>query len=105
MINAFVVAFFVKDATLNVLHIILFVLTVALAFVRVKELFFEEVSSLEEVWSGIKLTILTLAVIHGYTILFDEGAAYMLSLICMVTAITVFSGFTMIWKNRSLFSE
>lgn len=26
-------------------------------------------------------------------------------LICMVTAITVFSGFTMIWKNRSLFSE
>jgi uncharacterized membrane protein len=93
VINSCYIEFLTQDATSRVLGIILFVLTGALAFVRIRDVFTKEVSSVEEVWSGIKLTMLTLTAIYSYTVLLDESA-YMFSLVCMLTALAcIIAGF------------
>ena len=94
-LNAVYIAFLMTNSTEHILGFALLVLTIALAFMRIRDVLAQEEQSWEELWLGIKLTILMLAAIQGYTVLLEQGS-YMLSLVCMLAAlICVIAGFMM----------
>jgi len=93
-VSAGFIAFADRDTSAsNVLYMILAVLALGLAFARIKDVFAARANAFEEVLHGIKLTVLTMAIVKGNTVWFDDQA-YVVSLVCMLTALAcIVAGF------------
>ncbi len=84
VVSAFI-AFGFKDVTSSVLYMVLTALAFVLAFLRIRSVLARN-NHIENIWSGLKLTILVLAFIEGNTSLFEQ--TYIFSIVCMLTALT-----------------
>ncbi|MCL2088440.1 MAG: DUF2339 domain-containing protein [Oscillospiraceae bacterium] len=94
--SSFCIAFALREGALQILLPILAALTAGLAFMRVNHM---QGNKLEEILTGIKLTGLIMALVHGNTSWFDN--AYILSFVCMITALVcIVVGF--IYRAKSL---
>ena len=91
-VSALLIAFVPYQGTAEtVVSVLLAVLSMAWAFWRTPKSLGRSTRQ-EDVLEGIKLTVLVLAVVQGYTDWF--ASAYVLSLICMLTALTcIIAGF------------
>ena len=91
-VSALLIAFVPHRGTAEtVVSILLTVLSIAWAFWRTPK-WLGRSTRQEDVLEGVKLTVLVLAVVHGYTDWF--ASAYALSLICMLTALAcIIAGF------------
>lgn len=79
------IAYAHKDQTSWVLYMILSALAFGLAFMRIRKVLEGSSDIVENIWTGIKLTVLVLAVIRGNTGWFEQ--AYIFSVVCMLTAL------------------
>lgn len=79
------IAYDYKDSVSTLLYLVLFALSFGYAFLRVGRELTGKGNNLEALWTGAKLTVLTLAVIKGHTSWFEQ--AYIFSVVCMLTAL------------------
>jgi hypothetical protein len=92
------IAFANKSPTSSMLYMVLAALAFGLAFIRIRKVL-DDNNSIENIWAGLKLTMLVLAVIQGNTTWFEQ--AYIFSVVCMLTAlICIIIGF--IGKAKTL---
>ena len=100
--DALFIAFLPKDSTSAALTYGLAALAAALAFMRARNLFTDRVKPWEEVFYGVKLTALAMAVVYGQTVWFDN--AFVVSLVSMLTALAcVVVGFRYQTKSLRLY--
>lgn len=83
--DAAYIAFSPKDGVTSALGLALAALAAALAFMHARKLFTGGAKSWEEVFYGLKLTVLAMAVVYGHTQWFDS--AFVVSLVSMLTAL------------------
>lgn len=79
------IAFDDKDSTSTILYFVLAALAFGLAFIRIRKVLYGSSNKVEGIWTGLKLTMLALAIIQGNTSWFDQ--AYIFSIVCMLTAL------------------
>jgi len=79
------IAFTHKNVTSTILYLVLSALSLALALFKIKNVFSGNDNNMLGVLTGIKFTVLVLAVVYGHTSWFDQ--AYWFSIVCMLIAL------------------
>ncbi len=91
-----------KTLAETILAILLTITTIILSFIRINELFKKKEFSWMYIWNGIKLTLIVLAIINGFTSWFEY--LYLFSIFSMITAlVSVLFGFFVKSKGLRLY--
>jgi len=84
-VSYLIIAFEEADALVHVLKWGLIALCIGLVVIRIRENIAKESLAIEQVWTGLKITLLILSAVNANTDVLDY--AYVFSIICMVTSL------------------